>query len=146
MDTSEAKCVSIWRNLLRHMHRHGDVLASAYVREFDETARCDAFRNLKEARDALHGKIGSARMKRIITFDETDADEKAAAQAVMHYGFWHEQLLLDCLPLRDRVLYHTVDRAERTLAALGIVTAVYGGARAAYASFSMLKRKANQRS
>jgi hypothetical protein len=80
-------------------------------------------------------------MSRIAAFEETDADERAAAQAVMHYGFWHETLLLQCLPMKDRLLYHTVDRAERTLAAIGIVTGAYGGARAAYASFQLLRKK-----
>jgi len=117
------------------------VLASAYVREFQETTRCDAITSLSEARVALSTKIGEERMRRIARFEETDGDERAAAQAVMHYGLWHEELLLSCLPAWDRVMYHTVDRAERTLAGLGIITAVYGGARAAYASFSLLRRK-----
>ena len=113
----DVKCVSIWRNLLRHTNRSGDVLASAYVREFGETARCDRFHDLSAARIALEERVGRGRMERIKAFDETDGDERAAAQAVMHYGLWHEQLLLACLPLHDRIMYHTVDRAERTLAA-----------------------------
>ena len=48
-------------------------------------------------------------------------------------------------PLCAQIYHHTVDRTERTLAAIGLVTAGYGGGKAAYASFQYL-RAAKKRS
>lgn len=90
--------------------------------------------------------LGKERLDRILSASETEADEKRAGRATLHYASWHNQRMLSCLPWSIWMYYQTVDRAENTLAALGIIGSMYGGVRAAQASFSWLKRQRELRS
>ena len=96
--SEKEKCVSIWHNLLRHTDREG-MLSTAYVREFMETKRCDQYADLSDCRRNLEVRlVPGGRLARIVAYSETDVDERVAAQAVLHYEWWHEKRLLQCLP------------------------------------------------
>lgn len=140
-DDLQKKCDSIFANLLRNPGKK-DILASAYIREFFETCRCDGVHDLSAQREEYRSKVDAdekGRLARILLFKETDMDEKVAAQAALHYDEWHETALVKALTWPSWIKYHTIVRAERTAAIVGIAGATYAGARVAESSFRYLK-------
>jgi hypothetical protein len=133
-----AKCNTIFVNLLR-FHGQEDTLSTAFIREFFETVRCDQVFDMSAHRDEYARKLTKPRLERIMAFKSTDEDEAVAAQATMHYHTWHEKQLLAAITWPSLAYYHTVTRAERTLAVLGITGATYGATSAALASFRYLR-------
>jgi hypothetical protein len=65
--------------------------------------------------------LGKERLDRILSASETEADEKRAGRATLHYASWNNQRMLSWLPWSIWMYYQTVDRAENTLAALGVI-------------------------
>lgn len=138
------KCISIYDNLLDARGQGREVPATAYIREFMDTARCDSFHNLSEPRSAYERMLNATdpqRLKRVMDYKETDQDEKVAAQAALHYHNYHNKVLADGLPFPRRVWHKVVGSAEPVLALVGIATAVGGGGKAALASYRMLREK-----
>ena len=138
MPNDRAKCNTIFVNLLR-FHGQQDTLSTAFIREFFETVRCDRVFDMSIHRDEYAQKLTKPRLDRILAFKATDEDEAVAAQATMHYHTWHENRLLAAISWPSLLYYHTVTRAERTLAIFGITAATYGGTSAALASFRYLR-------
>jgi len=139
------KCQSIFQNLLE-CHQAKDIPASAYIREFFETSRCDAEFDFKPFREEYKNRINKGdheRLQRVLDFAETVVDEKIAAQACMHYAKWHNKQLVSALNWQNWFVYHTIDRAERTLAVFGIVGGSYGGFKVARASWRLISSKFN---
>ena len=134
------KCNTLFVILL-HFHGQQDIPSSAFIREFFETARCDEIFNMAPHRAEYERKLTADRLARIMAFKTTDEDESVAAQATMHYHSWHESRLLKAISWPSWIYYHTVTRAERTLASMGLAAAAYGGMRAALNSFRHLKSK-----
>lgn len=147
MDSVEKKkCQSIYQNLLE-CRQEKDILASAYIREFFETSRCDAEYNFKPFREEYKTRIDKSdpqRLDRLLTFAETEVDEKIAAQACMHYAKWHNKHLVSALNWQNWFIYHTFDRAERTLAVFGIAGSGYAGFKVARASWRLIRSKFNK--
>ncbi len=139
----EVDCNFIFVNLLNLLHFHGqqEIPSSAFIREFFETARCDRIFDMSPHRAEYERKLTAERLDRIMAFKTTDEDESVAAQATMHYHSWHESRLLKAISWPSWIYYHTVTRAERTLASMGLAAAAYGGMRAALNSFRRLKSK-----
>ena len=138
-DLQKKKCDSIFANLLRN-HGNKDLLASAYIREFFETCRCDDVHDLSAHREEYRSKLDAdekGRLARILLFKETDMDEKVAAQAALHYDEWHETALVKALTWPSWIKYHTIVRAEAAI--VGIAGATYAGSRVAASSFRYLK-------
>lgn len=137
----ERKCNSIAHNLLL-MRLKSDIPATAFIREFEETVRCDAVHDFAPRRMEYRKKINASdpeTMGRILAFKSTDSDELVAAQAVMHYALWHTKQLQAAVDWPTYIRYHTIDRAEQTLATIGIIGGAYGGLRLAAASFRHLQ-------
>lgn len=137
------KCRSIYYQLLDCNTKHAgkDITASAYIREFMETSRCDDIVNFQDYRMELESHVNKTDRlvkERIMKFKETDRDEKIAAQACLHYYNYHNSRLVDALATKDWIKYHTVDRVENTLAAFGVVGG-HGALKAAAVSLKMLK-------
>lgn len=82
---------------------------------------------------------GGGRLDRILSYKETDEDEKVAAQAAIHYNDWHEEALSKALDWPSWLKFHTLVRAERTATVLGIAGTGFAGYRAALASFRYLR-------
>lgn len=120
-----SKCQSIYVNLLQA--RGLTHVESAFVRELEQTARCDnVTQDLSKLRQAYCEHMGREVYQRVLQYQETLADDRKASQAVMHYGHWSTKSLVSGLNYTNTVWYHTVLQAERTLG-LG---AAYGGWRA----------------
>ena len=138
----KSKCNSIFTNLLQ-CHGNSGILSSAYIREFFETVRCDDVFNMTTYRNEYSSKINKGdgqRLDRILGFAKlSEEDEMVASQAIVHYQSWHEKQLVSALSWSSWVEHFTINKAERTLATLGIVGATYGGMRAAFASFRFIR-------
>ena len=119
-NNTKVKCNTIFENLL-HFHGQQDMLSSAFIREFFETVRCDQVFDMSTHRAEYEKKITKDRLDRILTFKTNDKDESVAAQATLHYHYWHQTRLLKAISWQSWVYYHTVTRAEKTLASLGLV-------------------------
>ena len=115
-ETPPQKCNAIFLNLLTLANKGKDMSSSAYIREFWETARCDKVSDMEVHREEYRAFVKPSRLERILTYNETDKDEKVATQAVMHYSTWHNSELAQSLFLPDKIWYHSVSRAERGLA------------------------------
>ena len=140
-DLEEKKCQSIYQTLLE-CRQQKDIPASAYVREIFETSKCDAQFNFKPFREEYTARLNKddpQTLQRVLAFKETDVDEKIAAQACMHYAKWHNKQLVSALNITNWCIYHTIDRAEHTLAVLGIGGAGYAGFKAARASWRLIR-------
>ena len=144
-----SKCRSIFYNLVEcHSSQHSkDIMASAFIREFFETARCDDITDFSKLRadysTFISDGVNNERLSRILSYQETKKDEKRAAQACLHYHKWHQANLLRSLDLRDWMYYHTVERVERGLAFFGLAGGGYAGLKAANASFCWLRSRMN---
>lgn len=148
MDSSleKKKCQSIYQNLLE-CRQAEDIPASAYIREFFETSRCDTEFDFKPFRGEYSTRINKGdpeRLQRVLNFAETVVDEKIAAQACMHYAKWHNNQLVSALNWQNWFAYHTFDRAERTMAVFGIVGGGYGGFIVARSSWRLISSKFNK--
>jgi len=105
--------------ILRHSR---NISASTYVREFDETYRCDEFFDFSKDRLDLKNKMNKKDANlydRVINFEETFDDEKIAAQACIHYNKWHQTQLVRSLTLLNWVYFQTIERTERAIEKLG---------------------------
>ena len=116
-----------------------------YVREFFETSRCDDsdivdFKPFREKYSTrLNNSDPNHRLQRVLQYEETEVDEKIAAQACMHYAKWHNKQLVSALNWQNWFFYHTLDRAERTLAVFGIAGGGYAGIKVARASWRLIR-------
>ena len=131
-DLLKKKCNSIFSNLL--MVKDVDPISSAYIRKFFQTDRCDKVKDMSPYRNEYKTFINSAdstlqhkkngevkddangRLERILTFNENEKDEKIANQAFLHYHTWHKTHLVSALNWPSYVYFHTIHRAERTVA------------------------------
>ena len=98
------KCQFLYKNLIDCLRRQSrnSALATLYIREFDETKRCDDITNFSPLRKELELRIDnndSMRLTRIRNYSENSIDEKVAAQACLHFRRSHEAHLLSALNL-----------------------------------------------
>lgn len=135
------KCNTIYMNLLHFHHMQPEILSSAYIREFFETARCDLVFDMSAHRAEYERKLTKERLDRILAFKSTDEDESVAAQATMHYHSWHHTRLLKAISLDSWFYYHVTTRIEKTAAFFGMASIVSGGMYAAINSFRYLRMK-----
>jgi hypothetical protein len=88
------ECSDVFRRLLR-VRRGVHHNACVFVRELSHTSHCDAYLvDFAVVRQAYHDRIGEDGMHRIATFDETEQDQRRAAQAVAHHYDWTQRALL----------------------------------------------------
>lgn len=123
----EQECNTTFINLLT-IRGDVNIPATAYVREFFETARCDDVSDMAPLRADLSEKIekySPGAMQRIETCVPTDHDETAAAQAVIHYHIWQEEKLTAALTGQSWLSYHALQRVERTAATVGVITGLF---------------------
>jgi hypothetical protein len=125
---TESKCQSIYWNLIRCQNTT-NVPATAYIREFFETERCDEFNDFSPHRNEIEVKLQSlsnGALSRVLILSESDIDEKAVAQVCLHYHSWHNSKLVRTLTWSSWFYYHTIERSERAFASLGFLGASYG--------------------
>lgn len=96
MASMNVKCNKMFLNLLLIKDNAEGLQASAYIREFFDLKRCDEYSDTAPRRDELQQKVETLSpggLQRILDLDETEKDEKAAAQAMLHYDTWHSECL-----------------------------------------------------
>jgi hypothetical protein len=140
------KCLYIVRNLLRCLEEddNGALGAPTYLREWMQTERCDEVlktADFEEIRKSIEITTTPDVMRRIKSFTETEKDMNVALQTVTHYREWHRDVLMSNLPFSERVYHHTILKAERTLAVLGIVGLTHQGFRGVRGMSLALKKK-----
>lgn len=112
-----------------------DAPSSAFLRELQHTRRCDAItQDLSEVRANYkryvdqYDPTGSA-WTRIMTCQDTESDARFADDAVRHHRVFTNKHILAGLSLARRIQFYTIDKSERTLAALGLFAIVGGDAK-----------------
>eukprot|EP00195_Chlamydomonas_chlamydogama_P009654 CAMPEP_0202898606 /NCGR_PEP_ID=MMETSP1392-20130828/7082_1 /ASSEMBLY_ACC=CAM_ASM_000868 /TAXON_ID=225041 /ORGANISM="Chlamydomonas chlamydogama, Strain SAG 11-48b" /LENGTH=150 /DNA_ID=CAMNT_0049584587 /DNA_START=700 /DNA_END=1152 /DNA_ORIENTATION=+ len=144
-----AKCQSIYRNLLQVLQARGvpqeRSAASVFLRELQHTSRCDAYHDFTRIRKAYEEHVGHDSMKRIASFDETEKDERRAEQALVHYHDFSQKSLVAALDWEGWLKFHTIDKAERTVASFTTTGSVHGGWRfARSASYNWSRNQEEQ--
>lgn len=129
------KCQSVFRNLLQARGVTLNQSASMFIRELSCTSRCDDYIDFTAVRKAYQDHVGEDSMQRIVSFDETEKDERRAEQAVVHHYNWTQDNLLKALDWPSWFWFHTVHKAERTEAFFSITASVHGGWRFVRSSF-----------
>jgi len=135
----EAKCQSMFWNLLEIFEKDSDTRAVTVVREILQTARCDKFANLEDLRESYTGYIrsynktgGVDHMEAIEDIEQTKPlQEEIALQAFVHYHSWTRDRLVQSLSWKNRSFYYTWYKAEKMFAFVGLVTFGYAGFRGA---------------
>jgi hypothetical protein len=139
------ECQSIYQNLIDcHEFRSGGLaLSSLYVKEFQQTARCDELNDFSSYRKELGMMINEndpSRLDRIVRCEDTQIDEKFAASACMHYYKVHLGKLVRALTWPNYLYYHVVERAERAVAGLGVFGAGFYTIQVVHNSVAAIKR------
>lgn len=127
-ETDGKKCQTIFYNLLAPQRSDLNADTSAlYVREVMQTQRCDQFHDLSDLRAGYVSYIGAESMQNILDFKATDVDREKTASAAFHYVTWDHIRFKKALTWPNWIYYHTVDKAERTFAFVGIAAASISG-------------------
>ena len=138
-NTFEYKCQSIYWNLLKLQQK--DVYAASYLRELFKTYKCDTQSDLSELRKLHSDFLGEDLTDRVINYKTNHEDEIKVAEAVNHYYYWSEKNLVDSLNIKNKIYYYTIEKSEQTLAALGIISATYGGWKIIKNTYQKIKNK-----
>jgi hypothetical protein len=106
-------------------------VSSAYIRELQETARCDDIgRNLTVLRKAYRDHMGEKAFNNAIDYKEDALDERRTAQTLMQYQDWTDSELVAGLNWSNKAWFYTFLKGDKTLATIGIVTSAFAGWRA----------------
>ena len=136
---SEIKCQQVLWNLLELFEGKDSMPASVLVGELMQTKRCDGVlssttaENLKALRSDYTGALDSAAViDRIHSGNVTAQDEIKALKVIAHYRTHTTNQLYSGLYFWKKVQYQTLFKAERNVAALGLLGLGVGGSRAMY--------------
>lgn len=141
-ETSNFKCQLIYMNLLKMISATtGEASASTYIREFAQTGRCNDFCNLWEVQTAVKTFLGIASLNRLMQREETEKDERAAADALVHYNLWAQKELQQCLSWRQWTYFNFIYKPSQGLEAVGLVGASYQGLRLVNKSLASARRR-----
>ena len=138
-DTNEGKCQSIVWNLLTALEEMKDDMSAVhYLREWDQTKRCEKFFSLQSERNDIENHVSTDAYKRILQFNETAQDENRAAQTLFHYRLWHSKRLYESLSRSNTFYYWTFYKSVKLLEATGLVTVGFGGIAGAFRHYKRL--------
>ena len=115
------------------------MLSSAYIREFFTTVGCDHVSDLSAQRKEYKVQLGDEVLERLLNYQSTLKDEERASQAILHFTDMHERRLISSLDWTSWIRHYTVDKAEKTLASLLIISTGYAGMHFAFNTFRKLK-------
>eukprot|EP01032_Pedospumella_encystans_P017692 gene17693-20152_t len=115
-----AYCQIVYKNLIRCLvNVPNNPRPQQYVRELQETAKCDQFHDMREHRKALSTLINiddKDRLGRVLEFEDSVLDGKVVDWAIRSCGKNHQEQLVKALSWTNYLLYQTTGRAERILA------------------------------
>jgi hypothetical protein len=101
------ECQSIYWSLLLILEgKTANVSAAHYLREWDETKRCDAFHDLSRERKSVETKMTVGAMTRIRDFGDGPQDADRALQTMIHYREWHRKSLMRALSWQNAVYFY----------------------------------------
>ena len=112
--TSNERCKMIYKNLLTTFGRfsihnkYNDSKCIGYIRELQETARCDHMHDMAPYRDKLRTEINKGdpnRHNRILSYKDTQDDNKIVLQTLHNYGDIIDKELLKGLDFSSRLTY-----------------------------------------
>jgi hypothetical protein len=130
-EADDEKCRSILWNLVEAFSSssiEANTAPTVLIRELFETERCATqYPKLGNIRENYADFIGKPTLQAILNFTPAPDEfgQERCAQAIIHYHSWTRKMLVEQLCWQDRVYYHTVHRAERTVAILGMVGSVW---------------------
>lgn len=134
---TDEKCQQVLWNLLELFDAKDGLPASVLVSELMQTKRCDGLfdkhtaDSLKTLRSDYSGAIGSpAVLTRVDAGEATAHDEMKCLKAIAHYRSHTNNKLFDGLQWWKKLQFQTLYKAERNIAAIGIVGLGLGGSRA----------------
>jgi len=124
----KGKCQSLYYNLLMLLDFE-TVSSPHYLREFFQTEHCDAFTDLKSAREAVIQHVTSGVWKRIENMQDDHEDD--ALQTMVYY----QSLLLSSLSWKNHIYFRVIYQPWKALASFGFVSMGYGGVRGAIKAY-----------
>lgn len=120
------KCQSIVYQLLSLLTLERDPpRASVFVRELQQTARCDDVLNtsrLQLVRSSYAKHMGQETLERVIQYHQTEQDEDKCVQALTHYRVWTTDQLRSQLPLWTQGTHWARTIAKSAFAFVGFQT------------------------
>jgi hypothetical protein len=108
------KCQAIYRTLIdMSVMQRREERGVVFIRELQETARCDKFTDLWLLRDTLGIALGADRRTHVLLYTEDQEDRHLATSVVYRYRPYTISSLYRALDFKSRVWYHTVLRFDR---------------------------------
>ena len=127
-EITKAKCQSIYMNLLALRKKDAQLVSTQWVREFEQTARCDPFVSFKQERQDYSDHAGVATIDRVLSYSaRTEVDLERVDQAVVHNFDWHQKRLVSALTWSNYFKYQILHKHERLFSWLGLFTSAAGG-------------------
>lgn len=133
--TERRRCTSIYWNLISLLEEKPDsAITQNYVREMYQTERCDHCHDFSDLRSSFERHLenepgDSGAIQRIREYNTTDQDDARALQTLVHYWSWHRDEYRRGLPWYSQIYYYTWYRAEKTIAAIGLLGGLYAARR-----------------
>lgn len=103
------RCSKLYLTLLSALdEKMSRSAATMYLREWQETARCDHVVDLSKHRAKIANHLGNGLlMNAIMTFSASLPTQERALQTMLHYRQWHRESLQKGLSWPDWIWYHT---------------------------------------
>ena len=103
------RCRKLYLTLLTALNeKMSGQIATMYLREWKETARCDHVVDLSKHRARIVKHLGDETiMNEIESFTSAKWVETRALQTMIHYREWHRETLKQSLSWSDWIWYHT---------------------------------------
>ena len=121
-------CQTLYLNLLRMTDANSEIPAVHYIREWNETKKCDGIAtNFRSRRAAMREHLGDLTEARICLYEEDMKDENKALQYMVHFHRSNRIALLRALDIKNRLFYDPLYQfGMLSFGSLG----VYGASRA----------------
>ncbi|KAL9650116.1 hypothetical protein ABK040_011287 [Willaertia magna] len=109
------QCQEIYWNLLHYSQNNTNSLPTHFIRELEQTKRCDKFHDLKDLRKSYKSHLGKEIYNKIVKQQQRrDKDlEFLACQTLIHYSQWTVKRLVNSLSFNSKLYYYTVGKTER---------------------------------
>lgn len=113
----KAYCQIVYKTLIRCLvDIPNNPRPEQYVRELQETAKCDQFHDMREHRKALSTLINvddKDRLGRVLEYEDSVADDKVVEWALKSCGKNQEEHLMKALSWSNYLIYQTTKNILR---------------------------------
>jgi hypothetical protein len=109
--TTDEKCDYLFKNILITFDKYncGNYGCASYIRELQETTRCDHIHDMKSSRNKIKTEINMddpARYNRILSYKNTSDDNEISLDVLNNYGYMIDNELLKGLKIRSIIEYN----------------------------------------